>query len=340
MKEALFYKKKKSGIECGLCARRCVIAQGAKGFCGVRTNDAGKLYSLVYGRACSIATDPIEKKPFFHFAPGTQTLSVATVGCNFKCTFCQNADISQPDRIFGECAEPEELIRANKTPGFSWTYTEPTIFYEYFFDTAKLAKKMKKNYYHAWVSNGYTNVDVIKHASKYLNAVNVDYKGNEKFYKDQCLSSIEPVRKSLKAYKKNNVWIEITNLIIPGYNDSDEQIKEMVLWIADNLGSQVPLHFSRFFPRHKLNAPITAMATLDRAVKIAEKEIDYVYIGNTEKDRQNTLCHNCKHLLIERSGFFVVKIDIKKKGKTYHCPNCNAKIPLAGMEWSSNSNKR
>ncbi|MFH0832493.1 MAG: AmmeMemoRadiSam system radical SAM enzyme [Candidatus Aenigmatarchaeota archaeon] len=333
MKEALFYKNRAGIVRCRLCARNCVIAEGKTGNCGVRENQGGKLFSLVFGRACSIATDPIEKKPFFHFAPKTQTLSIATVGCNFHCTFCQNAEISQPEKIFGECAEPEALIKINKSQGFSWTYTEPTVFYEYFYETAKLCKKMKKNFYHTWVTNGYTSAEAIKKASKFLNAVNVDYKGDDKFYQELCSARLEPVQNALKAYKKNKIWIEITNLLISGKNDSDEQIEEMVSWITDNIG-QVPLHFSRFFPHYKLNAPITPTATLERAAAIAEKELDYVYFGNIHHEKENTFCHNCKNMLIQREGFFVVKIDLKKKGKSYRCPNCNEKIPLAGMDWT------
>lgn len=333
MKEAMFYKAKAGNVQCRLCARNCVIADGKRGFCGVRENKNGRLYSLVFGRACSLAVDPIEKKPFFHFAPGSQTLSISTVGCNFRCIFCQNFDISQPEKIFGNFVEIEELIKINKTPGFSWTYTEPTVFYEYFYETAKLCKKMKLNYYHNWVTNGYTNPQAIKKAKLFLHAVNVDYKGNDKFYQELCSVRLEPVRKALIAYKKNKIWIEITNLIIPGYNDSDEIIKEMVSWISENLG-QVPLHFSRFFPMHKLSAEITPIETLEKAASIAEKELDYVYLGNVQHEKENTYCHNCKSLLIRREGFFVVKMDLKRKNKNYRCPNCNTKIPLAGMEWA------
>jgi pyruvate formate lyase activating enzyme len=218
--------------------------------------------------------------------------------------------------------------------GFSWTYTEPTIFYEYFYETAKLCKKKKLNAYQVWVSNGYTNAEPIKKASEYLHAVNIDYKGNEKTYRQLCLATLEPVQNAMIMHKKHGVWIEITNLLIPKYNDSDEQIKEMVQWILDNLG-QVPLHFSRFYPMHKmLNAETTPEKTLERAAKTAEDMgIDYVYVGNIRHEKENTYCHNCKHLLIKRSGFSVAKMDLKKKGKDYHCPNCSAKIPLAGMEW-------
>ncbi|MEM7819434.1 MAG: AmmeMemoRadiSam system radical SAM enzyme [Candidatus Aenigmatarchaeota archaeon] len=336
MKEAMFYEKLNGNVKCVLCPRNCNILEGKKGFCGVRENRDGKLFSLVYSKPCSIAIDPIEKKPLFHFAPGSETLSIATVGCNFRCSFCQNYEISQPNEIFGKNISPNELIAINKTPGFSWTYTEPTVFYEYFYETAKLCKEKKIDVYHVWVSNGYTNIEPIKKSSKFLHAVNVDYKGNEKTYRELCLASLEPVQTALVEYKRYGVWIEITNLIIPGYNDKDEQIKEMVQWILDNLG-QVPLHFSRFFPMHKLlNVEITPEKTLERAAMIAERMgLDYVYIGNIRHEKENTYCHNCKHMVIKRSSFSVIKMDLKKKGKDYHCPNCLTKIPLAGMKWTN-----
>ena len=333
MKEAMFYKKTDNIVHCSLCFHNCKIPPDKKGFCGVRKNIGGKLFSFVYGKACSVHVDPIEKKPLFHFAPGSQTLSIATVGCNFRCDFCQNYEISQPKEIFGENRSPKELIVMNKTPGFSWTYTEPTVFYEYFYDTAELCNKQKLDYYHMWVTNGYTTIEAINKAKKLIDAVNVDYKGNDEFYKKLCSARLEPVRAALKEYKKLGIWVEITNLLVPGYNDEDEIIKEMVDWIVDNLG-QVPLHFSRFFPYHKLKADVTTIAALERAAKIAAERLDYVYIGNVRHERENTYCHNCKALLIERSGYSVVKIDLQKKGKDYHCPNCSAKIPLAGMQWS------
>jgi pyruvate formate lyase activating enzyme len=337
MKEAMFYKKTDKLVQCRLCAHMCKIPLDKTGFCRVRKNINGKLFSLVYGKACSLAVDPIEKKPLFHFAPGSQTLSIATVGCNFRCDFCQNWQISQPEDITGEDIQPERLKEMiNDYPGFSWTYTEPTVFYEYFYDTAKLCRNMDK--YHVWVTNGYTSPEPIKKASEFLNAVNVDYKGGEDFYKKTCSTHLEPVQAALKQYKKLGIWVEITNLLIPGHNDQDKTVKEMVDWIADNLG-QVPLHFSRFFPHHKLRADVTTIRSLERAAKIADERLDYVYIGNIMHNRANTYCHNCKALLIERGGFSLARIDLKKKGKDYHCPECLAKIPLAGMKWSPSGRK-
>lgn len=335
MKKALFYKKTGNLLQCGLCAHRCRIADGDRGFCGVRKNEKGILYSLVYGKACSACVDPIEKKPLFHFAPGSQTLSVATVGCNFRCKFCQNFELSQPKDVFGEEIPPEKIISMlDGISGISWTYTEPTVFYEYFYDTARLCKKMGVDCYNVWVSNGYTSSEALKKAGKLIDAVNVDYKGDAEFYRRMCSARLEHVQDALKTYKKLGTWVEITNLLVPGHNDRDEQIKEMVHWVLDNLG-QVPLHFSRFFPYHKLHAQITDVAALEKAAKIAEKiGIEYVYIGNVRHEKENTYCHNCKNLLIERGGFCVVKVHVKKKGFDFFCPECSTRIPLAGMQWA------
>ncbi len=334
----MFWKKTDSLVQCGLCSHRCKIADNGKGFCGVRKNEKNVLYSLVYGKACSVAIDPIEKKPLFHFAPGSHTLSISTVGCNFRCDFCQNFEISQPDDIFGEELPPEKIIsmfKSSKASGISWTYTEPTVFYEYFYDTARLCKKKKTNCYNVWVSNGYTTTEALEKAGKLIDAVNVDYKGDAAFYRKTCSAKLEHVQDALKTYKRLGIWLEITNLLIPGHNDKDEQIKEMVQWILDNLG-QVPLHFSRFFPHHKLRADITTTEALERAARIASDiGIEYVYIGNLRHEKENTYCHNCKELLIERIGFNVTKLNLEKKGRQYHCPNCNTKTPVAGMQWAS-----
>jgi len=340
MKEAFFYKKTDKStniIQCELCPRNCIIPDGKRGFCNVRENKNGTLYSLVFGKPCSLSVDPIEKKPFFHFAPGSKTLSVATVGCNLRCSFCQNSEISQTDNIIGDDVPPERLAEFIRDySGFSWTYTEPTIFYEYFYETARACKQKNIDTYHTWVSNGYTNTEPIKKASEFLNAVNIDYKGNNKTYKELCLADLENVQRAMIIHKKQGTWIEITNLVIPGYNDKDDQIKDMIQWVLDNIG-QVPIHFSRFHPAHKLlDTPVTPESTLEKAAKIADDMgVQYVYVGNIQHDRENTYCHNCKHLLIKRTRYNVTDTDLNKKGKSYHCSNCSTKIPLAGMEWSS-----
>ena len=326
MKEAMFYKKEGESLRCNLCARKCLIAQGNRGYCKVRENMEGKLFSLVYGKACSLAVDPIEKKPFFHFFPGQQTLSIATVGCNFTCAFCQNSSISQPKEIFGGDIQPEGIVdMANKKniKILSWTYTEPTVFFEYFYETAKIFSG--KN---TWVTNGYTTPEAIRKAAPHLSAVNVDYKGSGEFYKKLCSAKIEPVQKALKLYKKLNIWIEITNLIIPNHNDDKESIEEMCTWIVKNLGKDVPLHFSRYFPYNKMSEPITPEETLEKAFEIAkEAGIRYVYMGNIRHEKENTYCHKCQALLVERNGFILLKSNLKT-GKVSRCPSCNTKIPF------------
>jgi pyruvate formate lyase activating enzyme len=334
-KEAMFWKKEGSSVKCLLCPRSCLIADGKVGFCGVRKNVDNKLISLVYARPCSINLDPVEKKPLFHFAPGSKTLSVATVGCNLRCMHCQNFEISTAKEIFGEIVEPKELIKFLKklnSPGFSWTYTEPTVFYEYFYDTAKLCKG---EHYNAWVTNGFTAEEPIKKSAGLLDAANVDYKGSDVFYRKICSAWLEPVQNSLKNYKKQGVWLEITNLLIPGHNDSHEQIKEMCNFIISELGDDIPLHFSRYYPMHRMTAPATEAETLEKAAKIAEGAgINYVYTGNIRHGRENTFCPGCKELLIERAGYEITKFAAVRKGKKWHCPACSREIPLAGMHWS------
>jgi pyruvate formate lyase activating enzyme len=332
MKEAMFWRKSGENIQCELCVRRCVIPEGRTGFCRVRKNIRGVLFSLVYGKPNALAIDPIEKKPLFHFAPGSRTLSVSTVGCNFRCDFCQNWESSQAEEIYGKDVEPKEIAQhAESIPGLSWTYTEPTIFFELFYDTAKLTKGK----YHVWVTNGYTTTKAIKQAAKYVNAVNVDWKGNEEFYAKVCGGAkLEYVKEALKEWKKQGVWIEITNLMIPTLNDSEKDIRTMCEWIKENLG-QVPLHFSRYYPAYKMNIHPTPVETLKKAKDIAEDVgLEYIYIGNVQGMGENTLCPGCRTILIKRLGYYVESVDLRKKGKHYHCPSCDKRIPVEGMQWS------
>ncbi len=334
MKEAMFYDKGKDGtVDCRLCARQCkAIKPGKTGFCGVRKNVGGKLYSLVYGKACSAAADPIEKKPLFHFAPGTMCLSIATVGCNFKCLHCQNWEISQGyGEIEGNELDPEKIVELAKKrgmKGIAYTYTEPTVFYEYAFDTMRLARKA--GLYNVWVSNGYTTPEAIKHMAKLLDAVNVDVKGNDGFYRSVCKApGIQPVFDALIAYKEAGVWIEVTNLIIPGYNDSDSDIEGIVKWIHDNLGPDTPLHFSAFFPNFKLTGvEPTPQKTLTKAYKIAKDAgMSWVYLGNVPgSSYESTTCPKCQKVLIRRVGYTIASYDDR-------CKKCGIKVPLAGKKW-------
>jgi pyruvate formate lyase activating enzyme len=333
MKEAMFYRKMgRKNVKCCLCPRNCLIADGKTGFCKVRQNHDGKLFSVFYGRPCSVAIDPIEKKPFFHFAPGSQTLSIAFFGCNLSCSFCQNWQISQKwDKLHGEhiqkeIIEPEKIVRIaleNNSAGISYTYTEPTVFFEYAFETMKLAKKA--GLYNTWVSNGYTSPEVIKTMVKYLDAVNVDLKGDEKFYREMCnVTDMKPVLESLKLYKKYGVWVEATNLLVLGKNDSDQAIKKIVDWVKECLGTNYPLHFSAYYPHYKYKkSPPTSAQILDKAYEIAKKAgIKYVYSGNIPgHPNESTYCPKCGTKVIEREGFSIISFREK-------CPRCGTKINL------------
>lgn len=330
MKEALFYKKlKDKNVQCMLCPRKCVIAQGKRGFCRVRENKDGKLFSVVYARPCTEAVDPIEKKPLFHFLPGSMAYSIATPGCNLACKHCQNWSISQvmPEEVPCHEAKPEDVVeRALQADceSISYTYIEPTIFYEYILDIAKLARK--KGLKNTMVTNGFINQEPLKELYKYIDAANIDLKGfTEEFYKNVCSAQLKPVLEAIKTMKKMNVWIEITNLIIPTLNDDMNKIKEMCEWIVKNLGNDVPLHFSRFFPYYKLmHLPPTPIETLTKAYDIAVKTgIKYVYVGNIITDKyENTHCPKCKKLLIERTAFFVKQNNIENN----KCKFCKEKI--------------
>lgn len=329
-KEALFYDRLNDNtVRCQLCPRRCTIPLGQRGFCQVRQNQGGRLYSLSYGKLVSVHVDPIEKKPLFHFLPSTEAFSIATAGCNLRCKFCQNWEISQrrPEEIDYQYIEPVALVKEAVASGahtIAYTYTEPTIFYEYMLETAKLARQAGlKNVMH---SSGYINEGPLRQLAKYLDAANIDLKGfSDEFYSKLSEGSLAPVLSSLKVLKSEGVWIEITNLILPGYNDDPELVRKMCLWIKDNLGEDTPLHFSRFFPMYKMIAlNPTPVSTLEDARKIAmECGLRYVYIGNVVGNpAENTYCPRCKRLLIERRGYFVLQNNIKE-GK---CSFCGEKI--------------
>jgi len=270
---------------------------------------------LVYGRPCSVSIDPIEKKPLYHFLPGHKSLSISTVGCNLRCKHCQNHEISQSKAILGEHVEPERVIEyalQNSCRSISYTYTEPTIFFEYALDIMKLARK--SNLKNIIVSNGFTGKEARRKWVRYLDAANIDLKGDSRFYKDITASWIEPVQESIEYYKKKGIWLELTNLIIPGLNNSPEQLTWLCSWIADNVGTEVPLHFSRFFPMYKLDHLMpTPPEDLLLARQIAsDAGINYVYIGNLAvMDGGNTRCPECNALLIERLGFSVAANKVK-----------------------------
>ncbi|MCD6399024.1 MAG: AmmeMemoRadiSam system radical SAM enzyme [Thermotogae bacterium] len=337
MKETMIYEKLRDNIvKCGICAQKCEIHPGQKGLCKVRENIQGKLYSLVYGKAVDVSVDPIEKKPFFHFAPGSRALSVATAGCNLGCKFCQNWEISQEFKeVYGKEYSPKDLAIKAKNwycDGIAYTYTEPAVFYEYVYDTAKEASP---ELYNVLVTNGYFTPEAIKKISGHIDAANVDYKGDYIFYRKYCLGTRgdDPVKEALKTFKEEKIWFEITNLIIPGLNDSEGWIRTMCKWIVDNLGEDVPIHFSRFYPSYKmLNRNPTPIATLEKAREIAKEEgLWYSYIGNVLGHKyENTYCRGCGKLLIKRYGFNIEEFNIDKNMR---CIYCGEKIPIKGERW-------
>lgn len=319
LKEALFYESlDNQRVQCYLCPRNCVIPSGARGFCNARENKDGKLYSLVYGHPVSLNVDPMEKKPLFHFLPGTTAFSMATAGCNLRCKFCQNWEISQakPEDLRSLNMEPEELVKKAKesgAPAIAYTYTEPTIFYEYMLECAKLAKNAGlRNVMH---SCGYINEAPLRRLCPYLDAANIDLKGfSDEFYAKMTDASLEPVLKTLKVLKEEGVHTEITNLLLPGYNDDPDILRKMCRWIKENLGEDTPVHFSRFFPMYKLlNLNPTPVSTLETARNIAlQCGLRYVYIGNVGGNpAENTRCPRCGKLLIERRGYFVQQNNIE-----------------------------
>jgi len=328
-KEASFYKKLgEQRVQCKLCPHFCILKNNERGKCKARINKSGKLISLVYGRAITLALDPIEKKPLYHFLPGEKTLSVATAGCNLSCGHCQNFEISQvkPEETPSLELKPEDVVKAaerKKTNIISYTYTEPTIFYEYAKDIAVLAKaRGMKN---VTVTNGFINKEPLKELCNYIHASNIDLKSiSDEFYKDVCGAKLPPILEAIKIMHKE-IWIEITNLIIPGLNDNEKEIKKLVLWVKSNLGVNVPLHFSAFYPTYKmLDLPPTSLGILKKAREIAMNEgLNFVYTGNIlDETGNNTYCPECKKLIIKRRGFEVLENYIEKS----RCPYCQEKI--------------
>lgn len=330
IKEAMLYEKLDGQVRCNLCAHRCAIKPDRRGVCGVRENRDGVLYTLVYGTLIAENVDPIEKKPLFHVLPASQSYSIATVGCNFKCDFCQNHDISQMPystrMIAGEDFLPAEIVeRAKKSVSktIAYTYTEPTIYFELAYDTAKIA--LENGIKNVFVTNGFMTAETIEMIAPYLAAANVDLKSfSDEFYKKHCGARLNPVLESLQKMKEKGIWVEITTLLIPGLNDSEKELKEISRFIA-GLGIETPWHISRFHPQYKLiNVPVTPVASLHRAVQTGkEAGLKYVYSGNVPGDEgENTYCFKCGNLLIERYGFKIVSMNLKGN----QCSQCNTRL--------------
>ncbi|MCD6594050.1 AmmeMemoRadiSam system radical SAM enzyme [bacterium] len=317
----MFYKKLADGsVQCELCPFKCVLSEGQRGICGVRANVDGKLRALTYGKPVALHIDPIEKKPLFHFLPGSKIFSIATVGCNLSCNFCQNWTISQalPEESQHITLTPEQVVEqalANGCKSIAYTYSEPTVFFEYMYDTGFLAHKAGlKN---VWVTCGYINEKPLRKLCEVLDGANVDLKGQTGFYQKYTRSSREPVLRTLKILKQESVWVEITNLIIPGANDNPDTIRAMCRWIADSLGSDVPLHFSRFYPNYKLtDVPPTPVKTLIMARNIAREEgLKFVYIGNVPGENgEDTFCPSTGKKVIDRTGFWIMDNKIDSNG--------------------------
>jgi pyruvate formate lyase activating enzyme len=316
-------------VQCELCPKMCIIEPGQGGDCRVRINIDDVLTTVVYGFPCSMHADPVEKKPLFHFLPGTKILSLATAGCNLHCLNCQNWEISQanPEDTPAAPYPPKRLVEMAENNGFpsiAYTYTDPVVYYEYTYDSAKLAKQ--NNIRNVLVTAGYINPEPWRELLKYIDAANIDLKAiTEEFYRNVCSGTLKPVLDALVLAKASGTMVEVTNLLIPTLNDQPKQIRRLVRWIRANLGAETPMHFSRFFPRYKMqHLPPTSTKTLDTARQIAMEEgLHYVYIGNIlSAEGQNTYCPSCKKLLIERSGYTI----LQNRLSLGRCPDCSQKI--------------
>ncbi len=327
---ALFFERvDEQSVQCRLCPRNCLIPEGRYGFCRARKNIGGVLYAMGYGNPCAVAVDPIEKKPLFHYLCGSKAFSIASAGCNLRCLFCQNWQISQfsPEETKNIPLSPNQVVQLAKQKGcpvIAYTYSEPISFYEYMLDTAKIARSAGiKNIMH---TAGYINQEPLEQILPFIDAANVDLKGiSKEYYKNVCSGTLDDVLRTLMIMKKYKIWIEITNLVVPGYNDSDADIKQLCDWIKNNLGPDTPVHFSRFGPMYKLaHLTATPYATLEKAYKIAKKSgLKYVYIGNVYGNLyESTFCPKCGKIIVKRRGYEIVENNIKK-GK---CTFCGTKI--------------
>ncbi len=339
--QAMLYERQQEGkIKCCLCARRCLISEGATGFCLVRKNEAGTLFTLNYGRAVSAGVDPIGKKPLSHFNPGALVMSVAAAGCNFRCQFCDNWMISQDHEVAGKPFSPEEIVQAaldSQCQGISYTYTEPTIFMEYAYDTAKLAHE--KGLFNTFVTNGYMTPEAAQTIGPYLDAVTVDFKGNgdPDFYKSvMSVPNVQPIYDLLKELKLQGVHIELTNLVVPKIGDSPDRLRTMAKWIKDYLGPDTPFHLLRFHPDYKLTTvPATSVQEMEQACLTARNQgLNYVYIGNVPGHAaENTYCPNCDTAVIRRTGFDITQWNLTAD---MHCPVCGHPIPIKGKVYQNN----
>ncbi len=336
MKEAMLYEREEDQrVRCELCAHRCLIAEGRSGICQVRENRAGTLYTLVYGRAIARHVDPVEKKPLYHFHPGSASYSVAAPGCNFRCKWCQNADISQLPRVQSDLPgmplPPEEIVSDAERlacRSIAYTYTEPTIFYEYAYDTARLAADT--GIANVFVTNGYMTSEMLDQFHPLLDAANIDLKAfRDETYRRYVGARLQPVLDSLRKVRQLGIWLEVTTLVIPGINDSPEELRDTVEFIVSELGPDTPWHVSAFHPAYEMrHVSSTPIEKLQQAAEIGKEEgLEFVYLGNVPGE-SNTYCSECGELLIRRVFYAITanKIDADSR-----CPECGAKVPGVGM---------
>jgi pyruvate formate lyase activating enzyme len=333
--EARYYKKHPDReIECTLCPRLCKLGDKERGYCGVRENRGGKYYTLVYGKACAIHVDPVEKKPFFHFLPKNQALSIASAGCNVNCKFCQNWEISQvrPEQIQHVDFPPSAVVKAaqnNNCPIIAYTYSEPVVFFEYMYDTSRYARGQGiKN---VVITGGHINLEPLEDLMKVVDGIKVDLKAfNQNFYTKYVRGELDPVLEAIKRIAQSDTWLEIVYLVIPTLNDSTEEILRLCRWLMREIGPDVPIHFSRFHPMYLLkNLPSTPLSTLERIHNIARQEgLHYSYIGNVPGHMaENTYCPECRDIAVRRRGYQIQEINISK-GRCRSCDN-----PIPGV-WS------
>jgi pyruvate formate lyase activating enzyme len=328
---AMFWEKlAEKRVKCVLCPRECQVADVERGYCGVRENQGGEYQTLVYGALCSGNVDPIEKKPLFHYLPGTTAFSIATAGCNIECKFCQNWQISQfrPEQVDSTLVTPEKLVtvcKSREAPTIAYTYSEPVIFYEYMHDAAALGREQGVG--SVMISNGYIHEKPLRQLCQHLTGVKIDFKAfTEEFYVEWCAGHLKPVLETLETLKDIGIWFEMVVLIVPTLNDSPDEIKQMSQWVVQHLGPDVPMHFTRFHPTYRVtNLPQTPVETIERSREIAlEAGVHYVYAGNVlGHPAENTYCHSCHERLIHRYGFYI-RSNVIKDGK---CPKCGTAIP-------------
>jgi pyruvate formate lyase activating enzyme len=335
LKEAMLYRKTEDEkVSCFLCSHHCLISDGTFGICSVRENRKGVLFTHAYGELIARNIDPIEKKPLYHFLPGSRSFSIAAIGCNFQCGFCQNWRISQVKEakalgLASEEVKPEEVVKQAKeseTESISYTYTEPTIFFEYAYEIGRLAKE--NGLFNVFVTNGYMTEETIQTIHPYLDAANIDLKSfREDYYRKVCKGKLAPVLKSIELMKKLNIWVEVTTLIVPGQNDSEEELKQIANFLA-GLDTSIPWHISRFYPQYKMeDRESTPMDILNKAYDIGKSAgLRYVYLGNVGKGN-NTYCYQCNRLLIERYGFSIEAYQIREG----RCPQCGSPIDGVGL---------